>query len=335
MVCESYSTLENGKKLLYLALEIGFRHISQIGWIGTELIHLNSHQQMVDIVFQSQESETIADFLCAWTSRSDSHDLHPSLEMCASHLINLHHLQPSSPRLRKLLIHSIELIGHQGFEQVGVEGVIRLLDGLNLHVEDINHTKKMEWGNLLLDAIQSPDGTQKVPHPYWELLVEIVAKYPWMLEKSACDPHIMTSLEAAKEWDKLECWMGVIWISWIVDGLRESGDEEVEVEEDFRRATLSLFHKQPDAIQKLESWMKRGATNSRPHYKSFQQICDQAHLEMAPQLAQYVLVIIRYTSSLTYIHTLLRSSNYKDGETVQATHSRQPSLPLGFGDNTF
>ena len=280
VVCESYSSLENGKKLLYLALEIGFRHLPWGIWIDAELTHLDSHQKMVEIVFQSQESDTIADFLCAWTSRSNSHGPHQSLEMCAGHLINLHHLQPFSPRLRIFLIHSIGLIGYQGFEQVGVEGFIRLLDGLNLHVMDIVNT--YEWKDILLDAIQSSEGTQNVPHPYWELLVEIVVQSLWILEESACDPHIMTSLEATKEWDKLECWMGVFWMSWL---LRHRMRGEVEVEEDLRHATLSLFHHKPGAIQKIEKWIERGANWDEYQIKPFQQLCEQAHLEAAPQAA--------------------------------------------------
>ena len=117
MVCESYSSLENGKDLLLLALEIGFRHINlQKRGMKARLIHVESHQIMVDIVFQTQDSEAIADLLCAWTSSNYPQRPHPSLKMCAGPLISLHYLQPFSPRLQKLVIRSIELIGYQGFE---------------------------------------------------------------------------------------------------------------------------------------------------------------------------------------------------------------------------
>ena len=138
-----------------------------------------------------------------------------------------------------------------------------------------------QWVKLLLDAIQSPMGTQNVPHPYWKLLVEVVALMPRLVRNVACSPNIMTSLEAAKEWDKLECWMGVFWISWLLKG----GTKGKRKAEDLRCTTLSLFHHQPGAIQKLEKWIEKGASRAKYQSKSFQQVCEQAHSEAAPQAA--------------------------------------------------
>jgi len=124
MVCESHSTLENGTSLLLLALEIGFHHISpEDDWMEAKLTHMESHQKMVDIVFQSGENEAIADLLCAWSSRGDSHKPHPSLKICVEYLVGLSHLQPFSPRLQQAIIKSIELVGYKSFEKVGIEGL--------------------------------------------------------------------------------------------------------------------------------------------------------------------------------------------------------------------
>jgi len=163
MVCESHSNLEYRKHIILLALEIGFRHIRPMEpWIPAKLTHMESHQKMVDIVFQSGESEVIADFLCSWTSRSTSHNPHPSLKTCAEYLVSLSHLQPFSLRLRQAIIKSIELLGYKGFEQVGVEVFAGLLDELHICIEDMfSHN---QWGALFLDVIQSPKGIQCVPH---------------------------------------------------------------------------------------------------------------------------------------------------------------------------
>ena len=272
MVCESHSRLENRKDILLLALEIGFRHISpKWTWIEAKLTHMESHQKMVEIVFQSGESEAIADLLCAWTSSSISHNPHPSLKICAEYLVGLSHLQPFSPRLRQTIIQSIALLEYQGFEQVGVERLIGLLDGLHVCIQDI--FTYYQLGQLLLDSIQSPDGIQHVPHQYWELLVEIVVLAPDAVT-GEFNPHLMTSLEDAKEWDKLECWMGFIWVMW---SLGAEMVEDLETDGKLEHMALSLFQQRPGAVQKLEQWVVRLYYHSRQQSKSFQQMFDEVY----------------------------------------------------------
>ena len=171
-------------------------------------------------------------------------------------------------------MHTIPLIGYQEFKQAGVEGFFKLLDDLQINVEGIDDG--YEWGRLLMDIIQSSEGVQHLPYPYWELLVELTVSEPQMLAGSTCSPETMTSLEVAGEWDKLECWMGVVWMLW-------SPEEGGEAEEDLGCITLSLFHKQQGAIQKLEQWMEQWADGWRQIPESFQQICKKAHDRAAQQ----------------------------------------------------
>ena len=277
MLCESHSNLENRKDLLLLALEIGFRHIHITGWIGAKLTHMESHQNMVDIVFQSGESETIADLLYAWTSVGSYHDPHSSLKICAEYLVGLSHLQPFSPRLRQTIIQSIALLGYQGFEQVGVERLIGLLDGLNICIQDMS--RYYQLGQLLLDIIQSPEGIQHVSHQYWELLVEIVVSAPDAVT-GEFNPHLMTFLEDTEEWDKLECWMGFVWIMW---SLGAEMDEDLETDEKLEHVTLSLFQQRPGAVEKLEKWVGRLPYHERQQSKSFQQMFDEVYPNAAQQ----------------------------------------------------
>jgi len=276
MVCESHSNLENREDLLLLALEIGFRHISpQSDWMEAKLTHMESHQKMVNIVFQSGQHEAIADLLCSWTSTSISHHPHPSLKTCAKYLVGLSHLQPFSPRLQQAIIKSIDLIDHKEFEQVGMEGVIGLLDGLHVNIDNI--PKNHGWTGLLLNIVQSPEGIQYASHQYWELLVELVVSFPWGLGGNTCGPHTMKSLEDAKEWDKLECWMGIIWIKQSLDEDLEA-DEELETDEELEHVTLSLFQQRPGAIQRLEHWVgKMSLYSARQRSKSFQQMFDEVY----------------------------------------------------------
>jgi len=194
--------------------------------------------------------------------------------MCVGHLIHFHNLQPFSSRLRQLVIRSIELIGYQGFEQVAVGEFVRLLNDVCVGVEDMD--SKDRWGRLLMDTIQSSEGIQYLSYPYWKLLVEFAVSEPQMLVDSTYNPSVITSLEDAKEWDKLECWMGVVWILWPPeDGETVVGDLE---------HTMQLLSCQwPGAIQKLEQWMEQWSNCSRFIPESFQQMCKQVDLKAVQQ----------------------------------------------------
>ena len=96
VICENYSSLEDRERLLFLALEVGFRHLNpKASWISAKLTHTEHHRKLVDIVFEgSEDGEAVADLLYAWTSASWSRP-YISLEVCAEHLIGL--LEPKIP----------------------------------------------------------------------------------------------------------------------------------------------------------------------------------------------------------------------------------------------
>ena len=266
VICENYPGLADGEALLFLSLEIGFHHLDpQHPQPLAKLTHTEHHQPMVDIVFNSQDNEVIADLLHAWTSHNDSNEPPPLLDVYTRHLIGL---RPSSQRLRRLVIRAVGSIGYQEFEQAGVEGFFELLDHLQASVEDMDD--KEGWAMLLLDIIQSPDGIRHLSHPYWESLVELSVLESQQLESVALSPHIMVSLESNREWDRLEAWTGILWMVWPP----EVGST---TEEDVRGAMLSLFRQQPGVIQKLEQWMEQWSQkNGRKIPEAFQRICQQA-----------------------------------------------------------
>ena len=240
------------EELLLLSLEISFRHLDpQSQQISTELVHTEHHQQLVDIVFDSGDDEFIADLLHAWTSTSESHDIHPSLSACAKHLV---YLQPASERLRRLVIRSVELIGYQEFEEAGVEQFAGLLDDLHVSVEDVDN--KNEWALLLLDVLKSAEGIRHLSHPYWELLGELATSCSWRLGGDVRSSLVMMLLEDDQEWDKLECWIGIVWMVWPPEtGGTTRGDVE--------RIMFLLFHQRPGAIQKLERQIERWSEENK------------------------------------------------------------------------
>ena len=214
----------------------------------------------------------IADLLHAWTAEGGScGPAHALLSSCAGHLVGLQNLVPFSSRLQRLVIRSVGLIGCKGFEGVGMERFIELLNHLHVTAEDMDD--KFHWAKILLETFQTSEGAQRASHSYWELLMELAISLPWFLRKGiACSPQITTSLAEAKEWSRLECWIGIVWMlsPWKANAMAKG---------DFGHSMLLLFHQRPGAVQKLEQWMERWSQKYPFNHipESFQRICKQAH----------------------------------------------------------
>ena len=276
-ICENYSTLRGAKDLLLLSLEAGFRCIDPTKrWLEARLIHTDHHQKMANIVFSNGDVEAIADLLCAWTSQSNSHNPPQQLRIHAEHLIDLYHQYPSSPRLRLHIISAVEFIGYRWFEEVGVERFIRFLNDLKVGFKDVDNMIK--WARLLLDTIQSSEATQCLSLPSWELLAELAVYWSDELGAYTYSPQVMISLQDAREWDKLNCWVSIVWMVWPPEGGKTT-------EEDLEHVMLLLLHQQPGALQKLEEqmeqWRERGYQHQIPG--SFKKICKQVLDKAAEQ----------------------------------------------------
>ena len=262
--------LEGWESLLLVCLELGFRHLDT--WrppTDIRLTHTEHHRGLVDVVFKSQNSEAIADFLHAWTNGYYlPEQLGEMVEICIGHLAGLHNLVPFSPRLRRLAIRFVELVGYRGFGGAGMEKLIELLD--NLHVTDEEMDSAHRWPPLLLGMIRSPGGTHRLSHRYWELLVELAVSEPWLLQFGDTDaPKIAKTLVDAQEWGKLECWIRFEWMvsEWV--GITE---------EDLGYPMLLLFCQRPGAAQRLEQWMEKWSQQCGEDIpESFQRILTRAH----------------------------------------------------------
>ena len=274
-ILENYFGLADGKLLLFLSLQIGFRHLDpQHPQIPAELAHTEHHQQMVNVVFESGDEEVIADLLHAWTSHSDSHQPPTSLCVSAGYLIGL---WPSSWRLRRLVIRSIELTDPHEFEELDAGDLCRWLTHLHVDVKDMDREDR--WVNLLATIIRRPEGVRCLPHPYWELLMESSLSGSLRPGGITWDPDITMNLESNREWRKLECWIGIVWMLWPP----ETG---ITTEAYLRRVSLSLFRQRPGSVWKLggrlvERW-REGRSEGVP--ESFRRIRDQACLEWRSRL---------------------------------------------------
>jgi len=152
---------------------------------------------------------------------------------------------PFSSRLRRLVIRSVEVVGFKGFEGVGVEKFVELLDRLHVTVKDVDN--RLIWVRLLLDTLQFSEGTRHLSRWYLELLME--SSYPQWGGDLFYNPQITISLVEAQEWDKLECWIGTVWIMW------PPGTGQT-LEEDLERLMVLLFRQRPGAARKLTQWVE-------------------------------------------------------------------------------
>jgi len=267
MIYESRESLADWKGLLLACLEIGFRHLDPKDQATAyRLTHTDRHPEMADVVFGSQNSEAVADLLHAWII-GDS--LEATRDIWIERLICLHNSVPFSPRLRRLVIRSAELIDCEGFEAVGLERFLGLLDLLHVTVEDME--KPLRWLGHLLYTLKTLNGAQHLSHWYWELLAELVISLPpWWIGWVRYNPHIVTFLAEAQEWSKLECCMGIVCI------LRPPEANGI-TEEDLGRSISLLFRKRPGAFEKLKQWMEQWSQkNNESIPESFQRICEQA-----------------------------------------------------------
>ena len=249
-IFENRQSLRCWEDLLLFSLEVGFRRFDVRDRHSANLTHTEHHLRMVDTIFKSQKSEAIADLLHAWiTGGSHEAPTHTLLSLCTEHIMGLHDLIPSSPRLRSLVIRSIELMGYRGFEGVGVQRFIQMLEHLRVAPEDMNW--KSLWLQLLLETLQTSEGVQLLPYHYWELLVEVaVSAAPLFGREIAYDHRVTTFLVETQEWSKLECWLGTIWMAW------PPGTSGV-TKEDLDRWMPLLFRQLPGAARKLEQWTER------------------------------------------------------------------------------
>ena len=272
---------EDWENLLLYCLELGFRHLNTRGSTAhIKLTHGEHHRELVDVVFKSQKSEVIADFLRALTAGySLPEQAGEVVGICIGHLVDCHKLVPFLPRLRLLVIRFIGLTGYKGFEGVRVEKLIGMLDHLHVTIEEMDDTDIDEWSSLLLAVIRSSEAPQRLSDWYWERSVELAA-LGWTPEFGDTQVlKIAESLIDAEEWGKLECWIG---IAWMYSGFGRTSQEELEP------PTLLLLRRRPGAVQKLEQWIEkrdRCRARGRCFPEALQRILTRAHEAVQRQRA--------------------------------------------------
>ena len=241
--------------LLALSLGVGFRHGPDGGSMYMSLANKEYHLLMVETMSRGASRGTriarrlgmlyagVEDALYVWALGGHL----PSLGSCAEYLGRIVKGHQISPGLRLLLIRAIGSMAYQDLERAGLEMVIDALDDLDLGFDEMRLGGK--WPVLLKTLIRSQFGRERLPLRYWHLLENLmmddVKPHPTLCR---WDLDTMRTLETSQNWEKLEAWMRIVWISRLDP---EGGFPPVLAMEYIERVTLSLFRHRPSAIPKF------------------------------------------------------------------------------------
>jgi hypothetical protein len=254
------------RDLLFLSLKIGFRKTIPIDCRlkGAPLVHTRHHERMIDLVFVNEDVELIADALCAWTTEKPF----PSLASCVPHLVGLADRGVDfSSRLQRTVMHTIWSMKNEEWERAGLAGLARVLDRISVEPDEVRDGNG--WKSVLKAVVHSPEGRKHLSIRYWHLLETLARSGDWEVMCDSC-VGVMRSLEETQEWEKLEAWACVVWLS-------PSSLHPVPIDE-VLAATLALFQQRSSAITRLEGSSE--PTDSRclrsEYSAEFKRICDQA-----------------------------------------------------------
>ena len=281
--------LECYRLLLALSLEVVFRHgLGSSSMRVPEVIsspankecHLLMVRIMLGAASVSPRSQDVPeeqamcagleDALYLWTLGGHL----PPLGSCAGYLGTIVKKHQISPKLRLLLIRAVESMEYGDFERAGLETIIDVLDYLGVGADDIRSGSR--WPLVLKPLIRSQPGRKRLPLRYWRLLEELVVEDAEPhTELCHWDVRVMGVLENSREWEKLEAWVHIVWVSRLEDGF-----SPIPAMEDIKRVMLSLFQHRPSALSRFAS-LKTSSNRPRlclleSRRTELQQVCDQA-----------------------------------------------------------
>ena len=229
-------------ELLLTILEIGFRLVAPDRHRPAfHLNHTSNHNWVFETAFSRSDDDALADAVSAWIAGGDR--TRPGL--CASYLAERVEGNYSfSPRLRLMCIRLIECTGPGGFGVESASEVVRLLNCLDADVDDLGDPYR--WSRLLIKTVCSTTEPGGLSSHYWRLLGKLVSRHGAIFPSDDTDPvssgaEVMKSLEEVEDWEKLEVWMVIGWLSETTESMEEIG-----------RVTLKLLLERPSALPSFE-----------------------------------------------------------------------------------
>jgi hypothetical protein len=251
--------------LLHAILEIGFRLVTPD--VNPDINHTLHHTRVFEIAFSSSHDEVVADTVSMWITGYNCSYPGSSIYYLAK---RMERGTPFPPRLRRVCIHAIERIWNSpDFEASGLE-IFHLLNHLNVGVDDIGESDR--WVSLLVDVTCLPAGLESLSSHYWHLLDRLVLDENIVFRPQYLE--VMRLLEKSEDWEKLEVWMMVIWISLAYS-------EDPFTMDEVKQVTLKLLSQRASALLRFEDLRVRGSVE--PSQKAeLQWICDGVRAKQLP-----------------------------------------------------
>ena len=253
--------------LLYAILEIGFRLVTP-SRDQQFLKHTSHHIQVFEIAFSSIYDGVVADAVSIWIAGLR---IFPPCSCIYYITKRMERGTPFSPRLRRVSIQAIEHTYISLELETSVSETVRLLNHLDVSVVDIKD--EGAWVRLLVGVICLPAGQTSLSSHYWHLLGRLAVDKRIHSDLLSL-LKVMRLLEKAGNWEKLEIWMVVLWMS-VGFSTSPSMMEEIE------QVTLKLVSQRASALPRFEDLCVQKSVYPS-HQAEFQRTCDQARAEQLP-----------------------------------------------------
>ena len=267
MIWKNRESYEGWETLVLLSLEVGLRNyytspigIRDVPFTGGEL-----HQGVHDTVLKSNNSEAVTDLV--WASLMFDKTGGLGLSICADYIIDRRGriTEPSSQHLRSFFTDHVARMGSWAFLVEGRERSAEVLNTVHIGVEEAGTWERFSWSETLVDIIEFAEARCLTLHA-WKFLAKFMTT--GRPGGSWYNPDITISLMNAQEWDKLECWVDIVWVAF--------PPEIDNVAKELEDAMEALEKERPGALRKrVERWSE---TWGKDLPESFQQTCDKLAL---------------------------------------------------------
>lgn len=264
--------------ILVIILEIGFRlAVPGRTWSALHLGHAPHCSLIFKTAFSSCDDEVLADAMHVWIADCDRTPPGSCIKYLAERVEK--DSTPFSPRLRRLCICVIERTWRGELEVLGLD-TVHLLNRLDVGVDDM--VEKRGWALLLVKAIRLPTGLERLSSHYWRPLDKLALAANDYTDHTlddvaltSCDVDVMMSLEEAEDWEKLEVWMVIMWLS--LSRPAHAMTEQIAI--DIEHSTLKLLLQRPSVLLRFEDLSSLVGEDA-----VLRRICDQAQVgRLAPE----------------------------------------------------
>jgi len=233
-----YPILGDYTRLLFIALEIGFR---QVVPRSDTLQHPQppSYDWILNTAFSSNDDDIIADAMSILIAKPIQ-----STSLLRYFSKRFEQGAPISQRLLRVSADAIESASNAGLVESGLE-VIHFLNQLD--IGEVEVTTPTRWAMLLVWLIRSVMEPWTLSRNYWSFLGKEASTNGSPVVFVEGDLEVIGILEAAGKWEELGVWMMVLWLS------READEIDGKSVGRIKEATRRLLLHWPSVLPRFEA----------------------------------------------------------------------------------